>query len=51
LWYERLDGSHKGCRYIIHGCVFVVAALVAAIFTQNLPNKENAALQKLCKAA
>ncbi len=24
-------GSHKGCRYMIHGHVFVAAALVAAI--------------------
>jgi hypothetical protein len=24
------DGTHKGCRYIRHGYVFVAAALVAA---------------------
>jgi hypothetical protein len=28
-------GSHKGCHYMIHGYVFVVAALVAAIIIKS----------------
>ncbi len=27
-----MDGSHKGCRYMIHVHVFVAAPLVGAIF-------------------
>ncbi|TCT10422.1 hypothetical protein EDC26_102382 [Paralcaligenes ureilyticus] len=29
---ETSNGSHKGCRYMGYGHVFVAAALVAAIF-------------------
>jgi hypothetical protein len=40
-WHEAVQnfgvkiGTHKGCRYMIHGYVFVAAALVAAIVDHN----------------